>query len=138
MNGNGYPAHLVADNIPFFARITSISDVYDAMVSQRCYKKANSPFKILSALADQKFSDLDMKLVEIFTRMMPFELIGKTVLMSDGSVATVRHVDPDDMEYPFVQMSTQIFKTSEEISCVSMIPDDNEVDFSAHLSNVSK
>ena len=134
MNGSGYPDHLIADDIPFFARVTSIADVYDAMVSQRSYKKANSPFKILAALAEQQFSDLDMKLIDLFTKMMPFELIGKSVLMSDGSVASVRHVDINDMEYPFVAVNTNIFKTTEDNHCVSMIPDDIDVDFSKYLA----
>ena len=138
MNGSGYPDRLVADNIPLHARITSISDVYDAIVSQRCYKKANSPFKILAAMAEQKFSDLDMKLVEIFTSMMPFELVGKTVLMSDGACALVKHVDPEDLEYPYVGIDSNIFKTDSSNYCVSMIPDDIDIDFNKHLSNISK
>ena len=135
MNGSGYPGGLVADNIPLYARITSVSDVYDAMVSQRCYKKANSPFMILADLADQKFSDLDMILVEVFARIMPFELVGKAVLMSDGSCAVVRHVDPEDMEFPYVEMSAQVFKTSSLNHCVSMIPDDLDVEISSHFSH---
>ena len=138
MNGSGYPSKLVADQIPLYARITSISDIYDAMVSQRVYKKANSPFKILADLAEQKFSDLDMKLVELFTRMMPIELTGKSVLMTDGSVATVRHVDINDMEYPYVEMNKQILKTNDEFNCISMIHDGAEIDFNLHLTNIHK
>jgi len=137
MNGSGYPDKLVADEIPYHARITSIADIYDAMVSKRTYKNANSPFKILADLAEQKFSDLDMKLVGRFTSMMPFELVGKSVLMSDGSVATVKHVDPEDMEFPYVGVDADIFKTNKKLYCVSMIPDESEVDFSKHLSNVA-
>ena len=134
MNGNGYPRGLVADNIPYFARITSISDVYDAMVSKRCYKKANSPFMILANLADQKFSELDMRLVELFSRMMPYELVGKTVLMEDGSCARVRHVDLDDLEYPYVEIDTNIFKVSDDNQCVSMVTDDIDFDLSSLVS----
>ena len=136
MNGSGYPSGLVADNIPYFARITSISDVYDAMVSKRCYKKANSPFMILADLADQKFSELDMRLIEVFSRMMPYELVGKSVLMQDGSCATVRHVDPDDLEYPYVEIGEEIIKTDHDNQCVSMVPDDVDIDLSEHLSNI--
>ena len=136
MNGSGYPGQLVADHIPLYARITAIADVYDAMVSKRCYKKANSPFKILSALSESQFSDLDMRLVEVFTRMMPFELIGKTVLMSDGSCATVRHVDPQELEFPYVEISSNIIKTDDKLYCVSMIPDELDYDFSQHFTSI--
>ena len=39
-NGSGYPDHLSGENIPLSARIMAIADVYDALISERCYKKA--------------------------------------------------------------------------------------------------
>ncbi|WP_295858697.1 HD domain-containing phosphohydrolase [uncultured Fibrobacter sp.] len=38
-NGDGYPKHLKGTEIPLEARIMAIADVYDALVSQRCYKE---------------------------------------------------------------------------------------------------
>ena len=39
-DGNGYPDHLVGDEIPISAQIVAIADVYDALVSTRVYKSA--------------------------------------------------------------------------------------------------
>lgn len=39
-DGRGYPEGLKGDEIPLWAQIVSIADVYDALVSPRCYKKA--------------------------------------------------------------------------------------------------
>lgn len=39
-DGNGYPDHLVGDEIPISAQIVAIADVYDALVSSRVYKSA--------------------------------------------------------------------------------------------------
>ena len=39
-DGNGYPDHLVGDDIPISAQIVAIADVYDALVSPRVYKSA--------------------------------------------------------------------------------------------------
>lgn len=41
-DGNGYPDGLAGDNIPISAQIVSLADVYDALTSERCYKKAVS------------------------------------------------------------------------------------------------
>ncbi|MCR5789813.1 MAG: response regulator [Lachnospiraceae bacterium] len=41
-NGKGYPDGLVGDDIPIAAQIVSLADVYDALSSERCYKKAYS------------------------------------------------------------------------------------------------
>lgn len=38
-NGNGYPDKLAEDNIPLSARIMAVADVFDALVSKRCYKE---------------------------------------------------------------------------------------------------
>lgn len=39
-DGRGYPDRLVGDEIPFEAQYVAVADVYDALVSERCYKKA--------------------------------------------------------------------------------------------------
>ncbi len=39
-DGRGYPDRLVGDDIPISAQIVSVADVYDALISERCYKKA--------------------------------------------------------------------------------------------------
>ena len=39
-NGRGYPRGLIGDEIPFVGRITALADVFDALGSDRCYKKA--------------------------------------------------------------------------------------------------
>jgi adenylate cyclase len=39
-NGSGYPLGLAGDQIPLSGRIMAVADVYDALISQRCYKRA--------------------------------------------------------------------------------------------------
>ena len=65
-SGTGYPDHLKFDEIPFFAKITSISDIYDAMISKRVYKAASSPLNVLENFYKVQFSDLDIDLLIIF------------------------------------------------------------------------
>ena len=42
-DGGGYPDGLCGDKIPITAQVVSLADVYDALTSERCYKKAYSP-----------------------------------------------------------------------------------------------
>ena len=121
MNGSGYPQKLVADAIPLYAKITSISDIYDAMVSQRCYKTANSPFKVLQQLETEQFSGLDTRLVKLFIEQMPKELVGKSVFMSDGSIGVVRLINENNMEFPVVEIGGEVMLTNKDLYCLSMM-----------------
>lgn len=119
-NGTGYPDHLNMGDIPEFARITSVSDVYDAMVSARVYKSASSPFKILAEFAEGRFSTLDPRYVNILLKYMPDELVHKLVWLSNGTKAEVIYINPNDYTYPIVRQDDNVFTTNEELSCVSM------------------
>jgi len=120
IGGEGYPDNLMNDSIPLEARITAVSDIYDAMVSKRSYKRPNSPFLIMAMLEELKDNTLDSRLVTIFNQRMPFELINKLVLMSDGRVGVVRAFDENDIEFPVIEIGGLKTKSSKDWCCVSM------------------
>jgi len=120
ISGFGYPDKLANEEIPLEARITAISDIYDAMVSRRAYKKPHSPFIIMATLADMRGTELDAELVDVFIANMPLELLGKHVMMSDGTIALVHSFDPEDPEYPMVEINGAIKKSCQELCCMSM------------------
>lgn len=51
-DGKGYPTGISGDDIPICAQIVAISDVYDALTSERCYKNAIPPKKALQMIKD--------------------------------------------------------------------------------------
>lgn len=51
-DGHGYPDGLVGDQIPISAQVVSIADVYDALTSERCYKKAYSHEQAMKMIID--------------------------------------------------------------------------------------
>ena len=119
-NGTGYPDRLAYDEIPLESRITAVSDIYDAMVSQRAYKTPRSPFSIMAYLAELKDKELDGRLVDVFIQNMPRELVDKPVVMSDGSIGVVREFDPDDIEYPLIEVNGLVIKSGIKLYCTSM------------------
>ena len=120
VNGTGYPDRLVYDDISVPARITAISDVYDAMITQRVYKGPHSPFEILEEFSKGSFIHLDMELVKVFLEHMPNELIGKSILLSNGSVAEVMFIDENDLSHPLVRVGTNVFQINDKVKCVCM------------------
>ena len=65
-DGSGYPNKLSGDDIHIYGRITAIADVFDALGSDRVYKKAWSDEKIFNLLKDEKGKHFDPMLVNLF------------------------------------------------------------------------
>lgn len=68
-DGRGYPDGLVGDAIPLPAQIVSLADVYDALTSERCYKKAYSHDKAVEMILNGECGVFNPKLVECFVEI---------------------------------------------------------------------
>ena len=69
-NGKGYPDGLTGDNIPLFAAIISIVDAFDAMTSDRPYRKALTREKALQRIARMSGTQFRPDLTAIFIELM--------------------------------------------------------------------
>ena len=68
-DGSGYPDGLSGEDIPLGARILAVADTYDAMTSDRPYRKALSRETALAELKEQSGIQLDPAVVEVFCVM---------------------------------------------------------------------
>ena len=69
-DGNGYPFGLAGDRIPLEARIFAVVDAYDAMTSDRPYRKALSHEAAMQEIVGQSGSQFDPAVVEAFLHVM--------------------------------------------------------------------
>lgn len=65
-NGFGYPDKLKGEEIPLEARIMAVADVYDALVSKRCYKEPMSFEKAAEVMIESMGSHFDPQLEQVF------------------------------------------------------------------------
>jgi response regulator RpfG family c-di-GMP phosphodiesterase len=65
-DGTGYPRGLSGEDIHIYGRITAVADVFDALGSERVYKKAWKLNDVLEYFKEEKGKHFDPKLVEIF------------------------------------------------------------------------
>jgi len=65
-NGTGYPNKIKGENIHIYGRITALADVFDALGSDRVYKKAWNDEKIFKMFKEERGEHFDPKLVDIF------------------------------------------------------------------------
>jgi diguanylate cyclase (GGDEF)-like protein/putative nucleotidyltransferase with HDIG domain len=69
-DGNGYPRRIEREDIPISARMLCIADSFDAMISERPYKKAFSVSVALKKMEEQAGLQFDPKLVRIFIELV--------------------------------------------------------------------
>lgn len=70
-DGSGYPDGLSGEEIPIEARIMALADVFDALVSKRCYKDSFSFDKAFSIIEESIGSHFDPELGRIFLKCRP-------------------------------------------------------------------
>ena len=83
MDGTGYPNRLIADEIPICARIMTIADILDALLSVRSYKKAYSISESFSIIKSMAGSSLDPVIVDTL-----LECDTEVRVIRDGGVLT--------------------------------------------------
>ncbi len=65
-DGSGYPDGLKGEQIPLLARILSVADVYDAMISGRAYRKEMPTKEVLRIIQSESGSQFDPRIVNLF------------------------------------------------------------------------
>jgi len=68
-DGSGYPRGLKGLNIPLQGRILALVDVYDALTSERVYKKAFDHQKAVEIIISESGKQFDPKIVEVFSKV---------------------------------------------------------------------
>ena len=70
-DGKGYPEGLVGDQISIWSQIVSLADVYDALVSKRCYKDALAPKKAMEMILNGECGAFNPLLLDCFQTTEP-------------------------------------------------------------------
>ncbi|MCW5874728.1 MAG: HD-GYP domain-containing protein [Anaerolineales bacterium] len=69
-DGSGYPAGLQGEAIPYAARMFAVVDVWDALTSDRPYRKAWSPQKARAFMSEQRGKHFDPKILDVFLQTL--------------------------------------------------------------------
>jgi len=72
-DGKGYPKGLKGEEIPLLARIITVIESYEAMTSERLYKRAKSKEEAIEELKREKGKQFDPRIVDIFLKILEEE-----------------------------------------------------------------
>lgn len=102
-DGTGYPRGLKGNSIHEYARIVAIADVYDALTSDRAYKKACHPYEAYKIMIEMVNHHFDPELLELFFNHVAVFPVGTTVRLNDGSYAIVTEIRTRETFTPTVK-----------------------------------
>lgn len=89
LDGTGYPRGLKGDQIIPYARHLAVADVFDALTSNRCYRKAMLPHEAMEILYAGTHSQFDPFYIKAFQKAVATYPVGVTVTLSTGEVGVV-------------------------------------------------
>ena len=104
IDGTGYPFGVKRSGLNVGTMLCSISDVYDAMRSQRAYQQAFPTDRILAVLRKNDGSQFDQHLVRRFVQLLGIYPPGNLVKLSTGEVGVVTKVHAPDPYRPRVRV----------------------------------
>ncbi|WP_416147292.1 HD-GYP domain-containing protein [Salipaludibacillus sp. HK11] len=109
MDGSGYPKERHGDEIPEVAQMIAIADVFDAVSSDRIFRKKQSPFK---ALSEVKKDIYDKRLSAVyglpFINYMVSLYTGTEVYLSDGRTGKIVLFDAMNIENPLISIDEDV------------------------------
>jgi HD-GYP domain-containing protein (c-di-GMP phosphodiesterase class II) len=88
-DGNGYPNQLKGEDISLSARIVSVADAFEAMVSVRPYRNSMIGYKAMRQLLNDNSRRFDSRVLKTFIKIMGIYPIGSIVLLNDASIGRV-------------------------------------------------
>ncbi len=121
-NGRGYPMGIEDDRINPFAKIISVVDIYDALVTERPYKKPFSPRDAVEMIMSMT-GELDINVMRCFLESVILYPVGTDVPLSNGEMARVIENSPHYVLRPKVLglTSGKVYDLGTDISCANII-----------------
>ncbi len=103
-DGSGYPFGLKSSQIHHFAKILAVVDVFDAMTSNRVYKKRQPPFDVLELYESEYLTKCDAKILLTFLKHIASYYIGSNVKLNDGTKAEIVYINPNIISRPVIRV----------------------------------
>ena len=122
MNSKGYPVGFPSDKITQYARILTIADIYDALVTERPYKSAFSQRDAVEMIMSMT-GELDITAMKSFLESMILYPVDSIVELSNGEKAKVVKNNPHYILRPTVVgiKSGRVYDLSMDIKCANII-----------------
>ncbi len=107
-DGSGYPSKLKGEQIDTFAKLVAIIDSYEAMTSARTYRQSKHPFQVIASFEETGFAKYDERLIKPILIMIAKNMVGNTVMLSNGYEVEVIKINESYISKPIVKTADGI------------------------------
>jgi HD-GYP domain-containing protein (c-di-GMP phosphodiesterase class II) len=104
LDGSGYPNSLKGDDISLIGQIASIVDIYDAITSDRCYRKSQEPHKVLKKMMNWSKSLIDTDIFQKFVNCVGIYSMGSLVKLDNGLLGVVTQANRESLLHPIINV----------------------------------
>jgi putative nucleotidyltransferase with HDIG domain len=125
LDGSGYPRGIKDKEIHFFGKIIAVADVFDAVTSNRVYRKALLPHEGLEILYSGSGTLFDQKIIEAFRQAVAVYPSGITVELNDGRKGIVSQQNVGLSDRPIIRI---LEEKGIEVNCPYELDLKNELD----------
>ena len=115
-DGSGYPFGFKSERIYYYAKIVAVVDTFDAMTSNRIYKKRQTPFDVLEMYESEYLTKCDAGIMLTFLKHISSYYIGVKVRLTDGSIGEIVYINTNRISRPLI-------KSKDTIIDLSMVPE---------------
>ena len=106
--GGGYPHNLKGANIPEMARVVAVCDVWDALISNRVYKKGMPPEMAYKIILEGMDTHFERRMVWAFQNFIVPYPKNALVVLNSGEIAKVVVVNRENCQLPVVELDGQL------------------------------
>ena len=104
VDGQGYPEKLSGDALTLFARMSAVCDVYDAISSDRCYRKAWGPAESIHRMASWREGHFDEVVFHAFVKTIGIYPNGTLLKLKSGRLGVVIEQSKKSLTTPIVKI----------------------------------
>lgn len=114
VNGTGYPLGITGEFLSIYTKIIMLADVYDALTSERVYKKRITPFDTFVELEKIGYDNFDPQVLLVFLSNIASYYTGAKVKLNTGEVGEIACILPQNITKPLIVVNGKCIDLSRE------------------------
>jgi len=124
IDGSGYPLGLKENRINTFAKIIGLTDMFDAMTSDKVYSKKQNPLTVLEIMQHDCMATFDYYFLTTFITQMLNYYTGEVVKLNDGSIGKIIKLDINNISRPLISIDSNFIDLNiqKDLFIVELIP----------------